>query len=196
MKHTKKIATALTVLSSILVFSSFATADTFSKKRLVGTYSAWYDSSVSSYGYTGSVDAARQHWGGISSKVSISKTTTSDGNSTDEVYVGTSSTADLLGRAIPFIISWPANIICNPNVFNWDYSVISFYHNNFVLAGINNANIRQHVAIHEFGHALGLAHTTGTNSSNSIMKAATNVNETIFTPTTYDKGQLTGKWGN
>ncbi|OME89932.1 hypothetical protein BK124_30005 [Paenibacillus amylolyticus] len=192
----KKIAVALTVLSSVVLFSSFVSADVFPKKRLEGKYSAWYDSSVSSYGYTGSVDAGRQSWNGISSKVNIGKTTVKTGNSTDEVYVGTTTDAETLGQAMPYMISWPANIIAPPNLFNWDYSVISLYHNTISAGKMNTNDLRKSIVSHEFGHALGLAHTTGSNASKSIMKPKSNSQETIFEPQTYDKAELKSKWGN
>ncbi|RJG23080.1 matrixin family metalloprotease [Paenibacillus thiaminolyticus] len=192
----KMLFLSLSAVILVITFSSITNADTFKKSRVEGIYNAWYDSSVSSYGYTGAIDAARKNWSDISSNVSIGYTNDKTGYSTDEVYVGTTAQADLLGRALPHVISWPINIPVDPDMFNWDYSVVSFYHNNFVSHNLNTFNLRKHIATHEFGHALGLAHTTGANQYNSIMKSGTNEEETIFSPTSYDKGQLRDKWGN
>ncbi|WP_374016968.1 hypothetical protein ABU162_22520 [Paenibacillus thiaminolyticus] len=150
----KMLFLCLSAVILVITFSSIINADTFKKSRVEGIYNAWYDSSVSSYGYTGAIDAARKNWSDISSNVSIGYTNDKTGYSTDEVYVGTTAQADLLGRALPHVISWL------------------------------------------IGHALGLAHTTGANQYNSIMKSGTNEEETIFSPKSYDKGQLRDKWGN
>lgn len=151
---------------------------------------------MSTYGYTSSIDAGRQSWNGISSKVNIGKTTDKTANSTDEVYVGTSKTADLLGQAMPYTVSWPKNFLTPPDLYDWDYSVVSFYHNNISTRNMNTPNLRKHIAAHEFGHALGLAHTTGSNASKSIMKDYSNESETMFEPQTYDKSELKRKYGN
>lgn len=192
----KKISIAITALSLLLVVSSNVSADTFKKNRVNGIYSAWYDESVGSYGWTGAIDAARSNWSNISSKVSIGKTTDKTGYSTDEIYVGNSSTPGLLGRAAPYVISWPANIPVNPDDFNWDYSRVSLYHNNLVDLDMNTYDLRKQTATHELGHALGLAHTTGGNKDNSIMKDTSNKYDTTYNPTSYDKSQLKLKWGN
>lgn len=55
-----------------LCFSTISTtvsADIFSGGRTNGIFNAYYDASVSSYGYTTHYDQARQSWNGISTNV-------------------------------------------------------------------------------------------------------------------------------
>lgn len=63
-----KAILSLSLLGSVAgtIFIGNAKADVFSYKRdHGGIFSAWYDSSVASYGYTGSYDVGRSSWGGL-----------------------------------------------------------------------------------------------------------------------------------
>lgn len=178
--------------------ASVAYADVFAYKRGTGIYKAWYDSSVASYGYTGKFDWARSKWAGVSSKVSIGYQSTND-STTDEYYVGTSSTAGLLGLTSPYVRHWYGNSYQDPDTGNWDYCVVSLYDNNLDAAGLKTDTNIKNTATHEVGHSIGLAHTTSSgNKAASIMTAGDDAakDRSITTPSTYDTSNVTSKWGS
>lgn len=136
--------------------------------------------------------------GGITSKVSIGKTSSPDGYSTDEFYVGTTSDPKLMGSNTSYTVAWPVNNPVNRYEKNWDYSVNSLYHNNVYVPSNDAATAfkARYTTTHEIGHSLGLDHTTGTNAQNSLMKGSFTGSETSHSPTTYDKNQLKSLYGN
>ena len=114
-----------------LCFSTISTtvsADIFSGGRTNGIFNAYYDASVSSHGYTTYYDQARQSWNGISSKVSIGKTT-STSDYPDKYYIGDTATEGLLGRHIPYKKNWLGSIVVASNSDTWLYSTVSIYDN-------------------------------------------------------------------
>ncbi|MEK3760996.1 matrixin family metalloprotease [Paenibacillus sp. FSL P4-0338] len=198
---TIKAILSLSIIGTLAgtIFIGNADADLFGYKRKSGgNFSAWYDSSVASYGYTGAYDTARSNWGGITSKVSIGKTSSPDGYSTDEFYVGTTSDPKLMGSNTSYTVAWPVNNPVNRYEKNWDYSVNSLYHNNVYVPSNDAATAfkARYTTTHEIGHSLGLDHTTGTNAQNSLMKGSFTGSETSHSPTTYDKNQLKSLYGN
>jgi len=64
----------------MMTFQSFAFADIYSGGRSSGTFNAIYGSPISEYGYTSIYDNARNNWNGITSKVSVGKTTSISGD--------------------------------------------------------------------------------------------------------------------
>ncbi|WP_028563025.1 hypothetical protein [Paenibacillus pinihumi] len=194
-------------VSSLLVIGALVvppvTADTFTYTRKGGgIFDAWYDSSVSSYGYTPHLDFSRNAWGGISSKVSIGFTTNHRGYSTDEIYVGNSATTNLFGLMVPYKVSWPTNTLAtdqkgNAPTSNWDYSVISIYDNSLSAHKLKTWTGITHTTTHELGHSLGLAHTTTHGQIGpSVMSAGSVADRNVNTPNAYDKAQLKLKWGS
>ncbi|WP_054404081.1 matrixin family metalloprotease [Paenibacillus solani] len=196
-KRTKVIISSLIALSTIIVAIPVVNATVFSYKRSTGTYSAYYDYSVEQKSYTTQYDWARSKWSGISSKVSINKTT-EPSTATDMYFVGENPVAHFYGQTAFYTKNGsPAD----PNVKNWDYSVVFVYHNNMVADGMNNDTNKKSITTHEVGHSLGLAHTNVANStlrSQSVMTSGSDpfVNFNVTSPSDYDKGELKYKWGN
>ncbi|WP_152643867.1 hypothetical protein [Paenibacillus terrae] len=76
---------SLVLLSGI--YSTLSYATTFSGGRGGAAFSAYYDSSVQSYGYTGHYDDARANWNATSSRVNITRTYNTS-NTSDKYYIG------------------------------------------------------------------------------------------------------------
>lgn len=193
----KKLILSLVALATVL--SSIAYADTYNYgQRVTGTFSAWYDSSVASYGYTGKLDWARSKWTGVSSNVSIGYSSTNK-SSTDEYYVGTSSTPHLYGHTAFYEKFLGVGVPQNPNTTDWDYAVISLYDNNLDADGLKNDTNIKNTATHEVGHSVALDHTTSAaNKATSIMTEGSDPlrDRSITAPSTYDKNELKSVWGN
>ncbi|NQX47116.1 hypothetical protein HQN87_17435 [Paenibacillus tritici] len=195
----KKIIAACSVLSASLLFSSIVSADTHKPRggNDHGHIQAWYDSSVSSYGYTGHFDHAVSTWNGRNANVSISKTLNNSGQ-VDRYYVGTTAELGLFGRT-----NWYNDLGINvdPDWFSYSRSVVSIYHNQLkdYQNGINFTSTRiRHTTAHEVGHSLGLAHTTSSAQlSTSLMTEGNNpsVNRNINTPSSYDISELRSLYG-
>lgn len=155
-----------------------------------GKFSAYYDSSIASYGYTSHFDFARNSWAGISPNVAISKSS-SRGSGIDEYYVGTSGTPHNYGLSLPYRGVFGKGIRVSPTTSNWTYSVISVYDNNLQADGLKNSTNIRHTTTHELGHSLGLAHTADTsNQALSVMTEGSLADRSINTPSAYDKNQL------
>ncbi|SDL98714.1 matrixin family metalloprotease [Paenibacillus jilunlii] len=195
----KKRTSAFFVLSTSLLFSSIVSADTHSPRggNDNGHIQAWYDSSISSYGYTSHFDHAVSTWNGRNANVSISKTLNNSGQ-VDRYYVGTTTELGLYGRNLWYN---DLGISVDPDWFSWSRSVVSVYdnqlrnHNN----GVNFTSTRiRHTTAHEVGHSLGLAHTTSsTQVSTSLMTEGNNpsLNRDINTPSSYDISELRSLYG-
>lgn len=204
MKLKRKIIGLISLFSITATISiPTANADTFSYTRIAGgKFNAWYDSSVSSYGYTPHLDYSRGAWGNISSNVAIGSTTSPSGSSTDEIYVGTTATDGLFGLTVPYVVSWPSNIMAAPAPGaapnrNWDYAVISIYDNQLNAYGLKTWTGIIHTTTHEMGHSLALAHTTAAGQVGpSVMTAGTYADRSVTNPNSYDQSELKSKWGN
>ncbi|MFE0560676.1 hypothetical protein ABES58_23070 [Paenibacillus lautus] len=197
-KRSKLIISTLIALSTIIAAIPNANATVFSYKRTTGIFNAYYDYSVAQYGYTSQFDWARSQWSGISSKVSIGKSSKQD-KTTDMYFVDNISTSGVYGQVINYK-NGGSNTV-DPNVGNWDYSVVILYDNNLASDGLKNDTNIKNSALHEVGHSLALAHTNISNSTeraSSVMTAGTDTfkNRNITSPSTYDKGELKYKWGN
>jgi Matrixin len=198
LKKTKVIVASLIALSTVLTaIPIVANATIYGDKRNGGgVFNAWYDVSVSQKGYTSQLDWARSQWSGISSKVSIGKTTTAT-ISTDQYYIGDTIVAKRYGLAT----FYKNGSVADANTTSWDYTTVSIYDSNMVKDGKKNDTNMKCVATHEVGHSVGLAHTNVVNStlrSQSIMTSAEDsfINWNNTTPSDYDKGELKNKWGN
>lgn len=179
----------LTVAACVLV-PSLVFANYWSGGRSSPVKTAYYDSSVSSYGYTPHFDEARNAWS-IPLKVNISKSS-SNASTYDEYYVGSTAVVDRLGLMIPYKDSTKAPGLKEPatELEQWKYSVVSLYVNYMTEFGYND---RVGVAVHEVGHSLSLSHTSA--PYQSVMFYSTYAGNPIFKPTSYDIGQLKTKWG-
>ncbi|RKP54416.1 hypothetical protein D7Z26_13775 [Cohnella endophytica] len=155
---------------------------------------AYYDGSVASYGWGSIFDSGRSNWGGISSKVSIGKTT-STANYPDKYYVGQTSNANLWGFAPAYKKDANGNIVlADVNYDTWLYCTVSAYENTIKLnqpGGLTTSQTISSVTTHEIGHTLSLGHSPSSETSVMVSAGATN-----FSPTNYDKTELKSKWGN
>lgn len=196
-KISKVIIPSLIALLVIITVIPSANATVFSYKRATGVFNAYYDDSVSAKGYTTQFDWARSKWSGISSKVSIGKTNNAT-TSTDQYHVGDNPVAHYYGQT--YFTNKNGNIV-DPNIKNWDYSIIFVYHNNMVEDDMNNDTNKKNITTHEVGHSIGLAHTneiSGTLRASSVMTSGSDpfVNHNVTSPSDYDKDELKYKWGN
>jgi len=172
-------------LVTVFLFASISFADFFSGGRSSAVFYAYYDSSVTSYGYTSHYDAARANWNGISQEVAINKTSSPSGTP-DKYYVGTTTTPGLLGRTIPYKASGGTYVPASTSE-QWAYCTVSIYHNTMSDNNMNHSQIVSN-ATHELGHTLSLAHPT------SFQISVMNQGIQSIGPTTYDKNQLKAKW--
>lgn len=187
----KKLKTGICVLTfsflSIICISESTYAASFSGGRQSASFNCYYDSSVSSFGYVTAYNTAISNWNNTSSKVSISKTSSTSGNP-DKYYIGNSSTAGLLGRITPYKKDVFGRVVeANLNE-RWLYSTVALYDNNMKKAGMSSSQIHSN-ATHEVGHTLSQAHPN--TSSASVMKQGVQ----SIGPTSYDKSSIISKWG-
>jgi len=174
----------------LLIFPTIVSANYFSGGRTSPIFTAYYDSSVSSYGYTSHFDAGRVAWS-IPLKVSVSKSS-SNSSTYDEYYVGTTTDPTLLGLTLAYKngpwgtgLHYPAT-----HSDTWVYCTVALYQNNLSTYSYNDV---VGVTTHEIGHSLALAHTTA--PAVSIMTATTYAGNPTYQPTTYDMNELKSKWG-
>ncbi|MFD0698545.1 hypothetical protein ACFQZT_31205 [Paenibacillus sp. GCM10027628] len=191
-----KVIGSLILCSALVPISASAT--TWTGGRTSGIFTAYYDSSVSQYGYTSIFDEGKNNWGGISSKVAITYTS-SNTSTSDEYYAGYSSIVGRLGYTQPYKTDSLGLHQMASTSETWTYCVVSLYDNNIKASkngsnpdgSLTRAQIVSSVTTHEIGHSLSLAHSpTGTAS---VMTANDITN---FPPNTYDKTDLKSKWGN
>ncbi|KOY83310.1 hypothetical protein I6G82_06060 [Lysinibacillus macroides] len=196
----KRISINLFIIALLLLMSSVVSADTWFMHRsnkFNSILTAYYDSSVATYGYTSAYDDARARWGGISSDVSISKTTSTN-NNPDKYYIGTTASPTLIGRMIPYTKTSTGFITEASVDDDWLYATVRMYYNNMNSFGMNYSQIVSN-AVHEIGHSLKLAHPgQGTESSTPVPSGQYSVmNQGIQSigPQSYDKNELIKKWG-
>ncbi|MDT0124904.1 hypothetical protein Q9R46_19725 [Paenibacillus sp. RRE4] len=185
MKNVKKVtAIATAVVLATISISSIVSADYWPKGRSSAKFNAYYDSSVSSYGYTSAFDAGREGWNGISSNVAIGKTSSTSGLN-DKYYVGTTTNSRLVGQASYYS---PSGTPVDREALR-AYSTVALYHNTLddKFPGVE---YRTSAATHEIGHTLSLGETTP--NVNSVMQPLLQK----IGVQTYDKNELKAKWGN
>jgi hypothetical protein len=185
-------------LICLTVFPLSVSATYHSGGRSSATFSAYYDSSVASYGYTSHYDDGRNNWNALFVPgVAITKTV-NNFSTADEYYVGTSSSVGQLGHAA-YYKRILGVVVPASTSDTWEYSVLSLYHNNVSTAttgsggtskpGLTRAEIVSSVTTHEIGHSLALAH-----SPTGVSSVMTANDITNFPPTSYDKSEIEAKW--
>lgn len=191
MKKRNKVISIFGITLAISVsLPVMASADYLSGGRTSPTFTAYYDSSVASYGYTPHFDAGRNAWA-YSIYVRVNKSS-SNSSSYDEYYVGNTTDTTLLGLTIPYKDGpWYGTHEPASATDTWKYCTVSLYDNT-----MKSGNFGYYdsigVATHEIGHSLSLAHTTSPYTS--VMFYATYAGNPTYSPTTYDWGQLKSKW--
>ncbi|MFB7157312.1 hypothetical protein [Lysinibacillus sp. NPDC056232] len=180
----------LSIAAFFLTFSGSASATTFTGGKTTAIKNAYYTDSVYSLGYQTIFDEGKANWNALSSKVQINWVSSSSGLP-DKYYVGTTSTAGLLGYAPPYKYAADGvNFILADTSDKWAYSTVSAYDNQIKALRLTRTEIVSSVTTHEIGHTLSLAHSPSGVSSVMTKSAITN-----FAPTTYDKNDLVSKWG-
>lgn len=183
----RKIVGAIVATSvlSIVALSSISSADINSGGRSSAKFNAFYDSSVTSYGYKAAYDAGRSNWAGISSKVAIGYTSSSSGLP-DKYYVGNTSDPTLLGLSSYFDAN--GNPVAKTALRA--YTTVAIYDNTMVSNNMTYSEVVSNIS-HELGHSLSLAHTTDPSVTSSVMFQGIQ----SIGPQQYDKNQLKSKWG-
>jgi hypothetical protein len=187
------------LVSTIIIFMlhiSETNAASFQGSRNgSGMHTAWYDSSIASYGYTSHFDAARSYWNYSSSNVYISKNSGTHKKYQDRYYVGNTEVKNLIGLAAFYQYTWYSSKSVEADEY-WDYCEIIIYENNMrSSSNYSDSSVKMNIA-HEIGHTLKLAHAPtyyGVPYYESVMNTGF---FPIYSPTTdYDIQSLTNKWG-
>ncbi len=181
----KKLFSMVGILSiAVISISSTSFATSFTGGRSSANFNAYYDSSVSTNGYTSAYDTARSDWSAASGSVNIGKTTSTSGTP-DKYYVGSTATSGLLGVTTPYNTSGGVAGVSD----RWAFATVAIYHNQMEAFGMNSAQKTSN-ATHEIDHTLSQAHPS--TSSSSVMKQGI---QSIGVQA-YDKQSLIAKWGN
>lgn len=155
----------------MVVFLSFTTATNAYSRLGTGKISGgasgilyYIDSSASEY--SDSISNGIQYWNGLTSEVSIYRTTTKAYSRCDN-YWGNYFPNDYSTIAQTFHIL-NNQVICPNHDDNWYWTQIKYNSNVFKYedgqgGGLSYFN-RKGTACHEYGHVLGLAHTTNTST--------------------------------
>ncbi|WP_084065327.1 hypothetical protein [Paenibacillus stellifer] len=167
-----------------LIFDQTSSALWYSGGRSSAFFNAYYDSSVSSYGYTSAFDTARTRWNEVSSSVEVGKTTSSSGLP-DKYFVGVTSNPAVIGTHVPY--NAYGQVVDNNSL--WAFSTVAIYDNTMKLNQMTSTQISSN-ATHEVGHSLSQDHTT--TSASSVMKQGIQ----SVGVTTYDAMSLISKWGD
>jgi len=184
-KKKRIILCVVSVASMLGVQVAFA--DTWSGGRSSALRYTYYDSSVSTYGYGGSFDSARNNWNSISSKVFIYSSLSYNDPKADVYYVGNSSDPTLIGLTNAYkdhsgTLAFTTDL--------WAYCTVTIYDNNMKSNNMNSSQVISN-ATHEIGHSLSLDHPYVTSNSAVMKKGIQSIG-----PTTYDKSELKSKWGS
>jgi len=173
-------------LSAVIFFGGVVQADTFNGGRKNNAKpSAFYDTSVSTYGYTSHYDAGRAYWN-ENSNVNITRTF-SVLNRPDIYYIDNTAVSGLYGRIYPYNSS---GVLVSPDSY-WDYTTVFMYDNQMRATGSNFTSSRvKYNAAHEVGHTIKMAHVPI--PYNSVMvQGWWNIPASI---TSYDSGEVNSKW--
>ncbi len=188
MKIMKFYLPVICILFFSLSLGQVVKADIYNgTKHWGGTTVVTFDSSVDSYGYRNTYNAAMNQWKNISSKVVFSV-----GNHTnaDRYYVGNSSDPTLWGTMFSYGTATSLTNMHN----NWHHARVWIYHNNMEAEKFD-PDERIGNATHEVGHSLKLAHPGELNQSIPPIPSIMNQGIQKIAPTTYDKSELRRKWG-
>jgi hypothetical protein len=134
------------------------------------------------------VAGSPEKWNGISSKVSVSRGTTTVYNV--RILGGTANDPTLVGLTVPFCSAGNGNV-CQGGSKTWTAARIFLYESVMQSSGFTTERRKAAVA-HEFGHALSLQHVL-TSTVLSLMKPTLPTTSTVEN---LDKANLRGKWGN
>jgi hypothetical protein len=199
LKKQLKFGLNFLLFSAIIFFiihTNATNATTFNGSRNgSGTHTAWYDSSISAYGYTYHFDSARSYWNYNSSNVYIGKNSGTHQKYQDRYYVGNSEVANLIGTAIFYQYTWYSYTQVSANEY-WDFCELIIYDNNMKKSSnYSSSAVKMNIA-HEIGHTLKMDHAPtyyGANYYDTVMNQGF---YPIYSSTTnYDKQELYDKWG-
>jgi hypothetical protein len=161
------------MLVFLFVLPVVALADIFGGDKAHPVTYAWYDDSVSAYGYTPHYDAGREYWNGITDYAHVysNKGDYVDGH--DKYYIGHSNPdPDVVGQMTPFYITWYGEHLEAWDNDDWDYCVVTMYHENMEYILSYSAGTVKYNAAHEIGHSLKLAHPT--HDANTVLEQGFN----------------------
>ena len=140
----------------------------------------------STYGNKFIVPAAN-YWNGISSKVSMTSTTSDTAKVS--VYAETTTQNGLLGLVVPYYETISGSISEDTNLTKtWIFCDLFGYYNQMQSFNMTDSQIISNYA-HEFGHTLSLSHPSS--SVTALMKQGIQ----SIKPQTHDKNNLKAKWG-
>lgn len=186
LKYSKLIIITFSVLLFTSIISeSVAKANYFSGGRKNNAdYFAYYDSSVSSFGYSSNYDTARSYWN-ASSVVNITRTF-SLLYTPDIYYVDNTATSGLLGQVIPYDSS--ENVVGASSY--WDHTHVFIYDNQMEAQSPYTTAYINYNASHEVGHTIKMAHTSPPISSVMIQGWYSSPSSLSV----YDSGEADLKW--
>lgn len=152
------------------------------------TRNYWIDSSAS--GYTTLIDDAVSSWVhttsrlGITTPISLSRTTTKSSSYFDVYLLAMPGSSNTVAGTYFYV----KNVGCiNPNLEgpnqNWSWTEIHLNSNSFPTLSVSNSltgdQNRQGTIAHEFGHAMGLAHS---NNNTSVIMCQLGSGRKVYLP--------------
>lgn len=188
-KHMKMASAFVLVLTIVLLFPSVAQAARLGTGKISGgakNILYWRDSSINEY--SESVDYGIQYWNGISSQVSVNRTTTQSYSKCDVYW----------GNYLPgnYVTPGMTELMLNGQVLtsfdvNWSWCRIKMNSNKFNYSGMTYEQ-RKGSICHEYGHFLGMAHVSNYGSVMCTLE----MNRQVQTPQQFDKDVLIGIYGS